>query len=638
MYLSRVQLEAILLHNGFNLSLIEKIYISCEYGASKRSGTLYKLILEETGIEPNQLLHVGDHEISDISVAKHLGIQTDYYNTISIANEKHPFLYLEQLRDDNNATEIFALRNYVGSLYKNENQNDMFWHQMGAMIFGPLFTYGMEWVLDIAEKEGIKKILPLMREGKLLGNLLRNAAHERSSDVEIVELYISRNSVYFPSLEKIDDNNIKYVLSTMNITVKDVFRILNIEDYGEKFEQFYDYEISKGRDILYAGTNLYDYLCNELQTDNMKTLINERAVHAKKIILEYFKQMGMEKRYITVDVGWRGSIQGSINRIQNKTENIHLLLMGLTSSLANVLDNCDLRGYVGSFGKNNEIIRDVFIRIFEMISTCDEGTTVGYEVSGGSVVPIKKIINYDNAEQLSNIKKCQEGIMDFQREYFKLRKRKSSINDLKYRPEELVKIIGRLTSSPLYTEAKILGDLYYDQNFGANKQWKIIDQVTINKIKESGMYRFLAQENSRQIEWYAALNVLNDPFYYFTSYYIRNGWNQKIKRLAFAQFIHKNTTGKLVIVGAGAAGRDIYKYLRLAGSEELVECFVDNDISKQDTYIYGKKVCSIDERFEADTYVVGSFAYITEIVDRIRTAKGHEVKIMTYRGELCERM
>jgi HAD superfamily hydrolase (TIGR01549 family) len=633
MYLNRSQLEEILAYNEFDLDLVEGIYVSCEHYASKRSGSLYEVVLKDLMIKPNELLHVGDNEISDISSAKKLGIYTEFYDTISLSDENNQFLQLEELRYRNNASEIYALRNYVGSLYRDENPNDQYWYKLGSMILGPLFTFGMEWILDIAEENRINKIYPLMREGKLLGKLLRNAAQERGAEVDVTELYISRNAVYLPSLEEISPGQIDYIITTTGLKVRDVFRILDIPEYGQKFKAYYDYEISKSRDVLYEETNLYDYIRNELQTEEIKSIIYDKAALAKETVLKYFDQLGMNESYITVDVGWRGTIQGGINRIQKKPNNIHLLLIGVTNSIDNVFNNCDVRGYAGSFGRNKDDINDIFPRIFEMFSTCDEGTTIGYEDCGGVIKPITREIKYVNSDQMSNIGKCQEGILAFQKEYFKLRKKKPIIERLKERPEELVRIIGRLTSTPLHSEARILGDLYFDQNFGADQQWKVIDQEIVNKIKEQGLYNFHAQSNSRQIEWYAGLYALNDPFYYFNRYYTKKGWNEKVKRLAFAQHIRDISSGKLVIVGAGAAGRDIYNYLRMAGDNELVECFVDNDIAKQNTYLYGKKVCSIDDNFESDTYVVGSFAYISEITNRIRSAKGDKVRIISYRGE-----
>ena len=55
---------------------IEKIYSSADYLLNKRSGNLYKKAEEELNIKPEQHIHVGDNQYSDIEVANSLGIET----------------------------------------------------------------------------------------------------------------------------------------------------------------------------------------------------------------------------------------------------------------------------------------------------------------------------------------------------------------------------------------------------------------------------------------------------------------------------------------------------------------------------------------------------------------------------------
>ena len=55
---------------------IEKIYSSADYLLNKRTGNLYKKAEEEIGIKPEDHIHVGDNQYSDIDVANGLGIET----------------------------------------------------------------------------------------------------------------------------------------------------------------------------------------------------------------------------------------------------------------------------------------------------------------------------------------------------------------------------------------------------------------------------------------------------------------------------------------------------------------------------------------------------------------------------------
>ena len=54
----------------------EKIFSSADYLLNKREGNLYKKAEEELNIKPENHIHVGDNEYSDIQKAKVIGIET----------------------------------------------------------------------------------------------------------------------------------------------------------------------------------------------------------------------------------------------------------------------------------------------------------------------------------------------------------------------------------------------------------------------------------------------------------------------------------------------------------------------------------------------------------------------------------
>lgn len=68
----------------------DKLFVSCDYGKSKRSGALYQLIKSELGSNLNYC-HVGDNMVSDIESAKINGWGTHYYRNInSIGKQYRP--------------------------------------------------------------------------------------------------------------------------------------------------------------------------------------------------------------------------------------------------------------------------------------------------------------------------------------------------------------------------------------------------------------------------------------------------------------------------------------------------------------------------------------------------------------------
>lgn len=59
---------------GMDLSLLEDIVISTEVGLEKPNPEIFRLALERTGLRPEEVLYVGDHEINDVWAPNEIGI------------------------------------------------------------------------------------------------------------------------------------------------------------------------------------------------------------------------------------------------------------------------------------------------------------------------------------------------------------------------------------------------------------------------------------------------------------------------------------------------------------------------------------------------------------------------------------
>ena len=78
MYLPLSYFEALLTMNGLPLV---PLFISSERNATKRdSGELFDVVAAELGVAPQQILHIGDNEVSDIKRAKERGLIAFHYD------------------------------------------------------------------------------------------------------------------------------------------------------------------------------------------------------------------------------------------------------------------------------------------------------------------------------------------------------------------------------------------------------------------------------------------------------------------------------------------------------------------------------------------------------------------------------
>ena len=54
----------------------------CEYGKTKRSGNLFRTVLEHEEVEAGKVLHIGDNLISDYLMPKKCGMKSFLYRRV----------------------------------------------------------------------------------------------------------------------------------------------------------------------------------------------------------------------------------------------------------------------------------------------------------------------------------------------------------------------------------------------------------------------------------------------------------------------------------------------------------------------------------------------------------------------------
>lgn len=85
MYLSAETISTILTNNGFDLSGVN-VYVSSEYGLTKRSGNLFKTVLNREKVQKGregEILHIGDNLISDYINPRRCGMKSFLYKASS---------------------------------------------------------------------------------------------------------------------------------------------------------------------------------------------------------------------------------------------------------------------------------------------------------------------------------------------------------------------------------------------------------------------------------------------------------------------------------------------------------------------------------------------------------------------------
>lgn len=157
MYLPQEFLEAVLTENG--IEGWDAFYLSRTHNARKTTGRLFEIMLEEEGVKPSEVLHIGDNEWSDVKVPQQMGIATQHYRKVSERMfDICPFMH----HIDGRLAGALA----VGWHQYSWNKTDInYWHRLGFMMGGVLGYLYVSWLAMAAKELDINHLMFVARDG-----------------------------------------------------------------------------------------------------------------------------------------------------------------------------------------------------------------------------------------------------------------------------------------------------------------------------------------------------------------------------------------------------------------------------------------------------------------------------------------
>lgn len=288
---------------------IEKIYSSADYLLNKRTGNLYKKAEEELGVKPENHIHVGDNQYSDIEVANNLGIET-------IKTTKTEFDFVPEKGRKFNFD--------LSCVKKEEKTKEDKIFNTGVELAPILYFFGYS-IVEYAIKNKIDKVYYATREGETFIKIHEIIKENNPFGVELPEsdiIEVSRMGTFSASLKEFSIPELLRLWSQYRTqSMKALFKTLaiDIEPYKKYLEK---YDLDEEEDILDPWFDLrVQKLCADKEfTDKIQIELDRK----RNELLEYFatqkKITNNEEPMFMVDIGWRGTIQDNLAHIFTNKE------------------------------------------------------------------------------------------------------------------------------------------------------------------------------------------------------------------------------------------------------------------------------------------------------------------------------
>lgn len=174
MYLSTQTVAGFLENNGYCLDGVE-VYVSCDRGAVKHDGSLFRYLAREIGVNPTETVFIGDNVRSDVAMPSEMGfIGTHFPKAIDVFSE-NPLFDGNVMKFLKDSTFGFHWGYLANRLFDNPfirfNKKEVVNNSpalLGYLIFGPLVLSLTEWLSEKCKKENYDSILFASRDSRVI--------------------------------------------------------------------------------------------------------------------------------------------------------------------------------------------------------------------------------------------------------------------------------------------------------------------------------------------------------------------------------------------------------------------------------------------------------------------------------------
>jgi FMN phosphatase YigB (HAD superfamily) len=369
---------------------------SCDVGLNKRSGRLFRHVLDTYRVEPAAVVHIGDNPYSDVSAAQSHGIHAVHFQPTSghsqrLKREKlfsdREYFFAEAEEQTRAACEV-----PLGTMSTAEAEA----FRAGADI-APLFVGFSLFIAERAIRDHVQHVFFLMREGEFLRRVFEVVHPDKLFRghvlPEISLLAVSRAATFAPTVfDPVTDlleagrwphrqHPLASLVDAIGVDRDDVRQALR--DTGLHLDE------------IIADTNKDNRIRAFLAHPDVQRAARAANTSRRDRLTDYLRSQGFvaDGRYAVVDVGWRGTIQSHLAHL-GLADRLQGYYLALHRPAVPTPRCCELTAYVVDEARSsrNVDLLDTYA-VMEMLCTADVGSTADYRREGGGVVPHRSETN-----------------------------------------------------------------------------------------------------------------------------------------------------------------------------------------------------------------------------------------------------
>lgn len=483
MYLPEYVIVKILKENGY--TEYTKLYLSSTVKKIKWTGDLYRHVFKDMGLEPGEMIHMGDNFESDYKRAKELGMNSIHIpKTIDVMTKTNYTNNLAQplikslpfWRDNAESIRFMGIRCMMAVVANKlfDNPFKTFDHRtdfnsdpylIGYYALG-MYVYGVtKWILD-ETNDRYDKVSFMARDGYLILESYKIMKELYSNPAVEEYLYVSRKALIpVMIVDKLDFYKLSEIIEIQTHSPKNVIKyVKNILDIDEeKLEK-----LCKEQNISYTKK----FQNNEEFNRYIKILVDnfyDEARHKEKRekLKEYFNKI-MGDKPATFDVGYSGRPEFYLTHLCGKSIDTLFLNINRDDALEySKVGNFKLKTY---FEAKPTATGNAYELLFSKLAP----SCIGYNITEKGVEPVFE--KYENSYQVEQmVGTMQKAAIEFVSDIINIFKQDTDI--LYYQDYYITLPIMSYFNSATRLDKRPLDAVEFEDTIRTNKREKMIDSM-----------------------------------------------------------------------------------------------------------------------------------------------------------------
>lgn len=507
-YHSSESLSVILEYHGLR-NYFDCIYVSCDWMKTKRTGSLYDLVLEKEKIHPKKIIHLGDNPHADFERATEKGIRAHLYQNLEEKDRAEKLKSAFESHASGNPKlhykNIFHLLDYYRHLSATGSMANVTDLTIAGTLLSPIVVGFVLFCMQTAIRRHCSRIFFFAREGiffKLIyEELVRLDVFDLGQYPQPEILFVSRRATFAASLSdlSIDEmmrmwnmystQSVVAMARSLNLDVKSVTSIAHKHGIDPNAPIQYPWQDEPFKAFFFSP---------EFQEYAVPRLAQQRTRLLRHLEKAGFEPLADIDR-VVVDIGWRGTIQDNISYMVQG--NIHGVYLALKSYLNRQPLNSSKSAYLSDDNCSEHFdLGDV--AALEFIFNAPGGSCIGYERDGA---PKKEVLSGEERVINDQVAAIQAGLLKGATELGQYIRNHGLI------AEDIIPLCRRVVNCYLNSPPTCIADAFqaleHNETFGtggADHMGLDIDMAKIGELSGAALHNTLNRLRDKQ-RWSASI-------------------------------------------------------------------------------------------------------------------------------------